>query len=174
MVQIGDENLHLVRSVLDEVFGENNAHPVIVFRKKMMPMMKTAGFEATSDFILWYQKNKTFGVNGLRRMFTTKSAEGDASWSWVELPSGERRRLQSSEVVSHRLLPSGSRVFQPISMLPREYRANQDFAFEFDARTYPPPKGSCWSTTREGMKRLSLAKRLHPSGDEGLRYIYCL
>src|SRR5271166_4743187 len=167
-VQIGDENLHLLRSVMDEVFGCANANPIISFRKKMMPMMKEPGFESVSDFILWYQKDK--GISDkLRKLFQFKTVEGDPSWSWVELPNGERRRMTPAEIGSHKLLPDGCRVFQPISMLPREYRKNQDLVFEFQGKKYPSPKGICWSTTVEGMRKLALANRLHPSGDEGLR-----
>jgi len=72
----------------------------------------------------------------------------------------------------HRLLPSESRVFQPISMLPREYRENQDFVFDFEGEKFSPPKGICWSTTHDGMKKLAAANRLHKSGEEGLRYVY--
>jgi adenine-specific DNA-methyltransferase len=170
-VQIGDENLHLVRSVMDEVFGSQNAHPVIAFRKKMMPMMKDPGFESVCDFILWYQMNKDASVSTLNALFSVKSIEGDPSWAWVELPDRERRRMTTEERNNHALLPRGSRVFQPISMLPREYRKNQDFVFELDGVAYPPPKNECWSTDRPGMGRLALAKRLIPSGDT-LRYIY--
>ncbi len=171
-VQIGDENLHLVRSICDEVFGAENAHPVIAFRKKMMPLMKDPGFEAVCDFILWYQRNKESGVRKLRKLFVDKQAEGDAGWRWVELPDGTRRQLTPEEVASHALLPSGARVFSDISMLPREYRENQAFVFEYQGRKYPPPGDSCWSTTKEGMEKLALANRLVPSGEEGLRYAY--
>lgn len=172
-VQIGDENLHLVRSVMDEVFGSQNAHPVISFRKKMMPMMKDPGFESVCDYIVWYQMNRADSVDALNPLFSMKTAEGDPSWSWVELPDGERRRMSAEERANHSLLPTGSRVFQPISMLPREYRKNQAFDFELNGVVYKPPKSECWSTDRGGMERLALANRLIPSGDT-LRYVYYL
>ncbi len=171
-VQIGDENVHLVRSVLDEVFGSENGHPPIIFRKKMMPMMREPGLEATFDYLLWYQRDRKAGQTRLNRLFLRQNTEGDASWSWVELPDGERRQLARAEANDYSLLPKGSRVFQPISMLPRQYRPNQDFVFEYDGRKYPPPKNVCWSTTKEGMEKLAIAGRLHPSGEEGLRYVY--
>jgi adenine-specific DNA-methyltransferase len=172
VVQIGDENLHLVRSVLDEVFGSENAHPLIVFRKKMMPLMKEGGFESVFDYLVWYQKNKADAASTLHRLFERKTPEGDSSWSCVELPNGSRRRMTPEEISNHSLLTDGARIFQPISMLPREYRENQDFKFKFEGTVYSPPKGVCWSTTKEGMERLARAKRLYKSGDEGLRYVY--
>jgi adenine-specific DNA-methyltransferase len=171
-VQIGDENVHLVRGVLDEVFGRENGHPPIIFRKKMMPMMREPGLEATFDYLLWYQRDRRLGQPRLNRLFVRQNTEGDSSWSWVELPDGERRQLTRAEMNDYSLLPKGSRVFQPISMLPRQYRQNQDFVFKYEGRDYPPPKSICWSTTREGMEQLALARRLHPSGEDGLRYVY--
>ena len=171
-VQIGDENLHLVRSLMDEVFGSDNAHPVIVFRKKMMPLMREPGFESVCDYILWYQKNRDESSRTLRKLFTEKVPESDTAWNWAELPDGERRRLTRAEIESHLLLPKGCRIFQPMSMLPRQYRENQDFRFPYNGATYQPPAGVCWSTHALGMRRLAAARRLHPSGADGLRYAY--
>jgi adenine-specific DNA-methyltransferase len=170
-VQIGDENLHLVRSVMDEVFGSENAHPVISFRKKMMPMMKDPGFESVCDYIVWYQMNREASVPTLNPLFSLKAIKGDTSWTWVELPDGTRRRMTNEEHDNHVLLDPGSRVFQAISMLPREYRKNQDFIFDLNGVPYKPPKNECWSTDRGGMERLAAARRLIPSGDT-LRYVY--
>ena len=56
-VQIGDENVHLVRCLLDEIFGSENFISQITFRKKLMPLgAKT--IESMADFILWYAKDK--------------------------------------------------------------------------------------------------------------------
>ena len=56
-VQIGDENVHRVRALMDEVFGDNNHISTIVFRKKTMPF-GTTFLEQMSDTILWYGKRK--------------------------------------------------------------------------------------------------------------------
>ena len=55
-VQIGDENVHLVRSVMDEVFGSGNFCQLIPFRKKLMPLGATL-LEGMYDYLLWYGKN---------------------------------------------------------------------------------------------------------------------
>ena len=68
-VQIGDENVHLVRSTLDEVFGAENYVSTIFFQK-------SGGFTAnylagTNDYILWYaKKNETLKY---RPLLTDKS-----------------------------------------------------------------------------------------------------
>jgi adenine-specific DNA-methyltransferase len=166
-VQISDENLHHVREVMDEVFGAENFAALITFRKKMMPLGSDVA-EAVSDYILWYARDRDSAKS--RPIFRQKEAQGDTSWSMADLPDGSRRRLSRDEVNNHKILPNGSRVFQPISMLPAQYRKNQDFVFTLDGEDYPPPKRSCWKTDRSGMAKLAAANRLVPSG-ETLRYV---
>ncbi|MGH8546621.1 MAG: site-specific DNA-methyltransferase, partial [Gammaproteobacteria bacterium] len=167
-LQIGPDNLNLVALILDEVFGASNRMALINFRKKMMPL-GSSGFESVGDYILWYCKNRDSAKT--RELFLEQRVEGDVAWSWVELPKGERRRMGRDEIRDHSLLPKASRVFQPISLKPRQYRKNQDFDFEFEGAVYSPPSGSSWSTTLVGMRRLASARRLHPSGQESLRYV---
>jgi len=56
-VQISDENVHHVREVMDEVFGEENFLSLITFQKKTMPL-GSEYFEQVSDYLLWYGRNK--------------------------------------------------------------------------------------------------------------------
>ncbi len=166
-VQISDDNLHHVREVLDDVFGGSNFCSLITFRKKLMPLGSDVA-ESVSDYILWYAKDRE--QVKFRPFFREKSIEGDAAWSWLELEDGSRRKMTREEVDNHRLLPKGARVFQPISMLPAQYRPKQDFPFVFEGVEYRPPKGVCWKTDLSGMERLATERRLHPSGNT-LRYV---
>jgi len=166
-VQISDENVHHVREILDEVFGPSAFCALITFRKKMMPMGSDVA-ESVSDYVLWYAQDRE--QMKYTPLFKEKSVEGEAIWGWADFPDGKRRRLTSDEVNNHKLLPKGTRVFQSISMLPAQYRKNQDFVYEFEGKMCPPPKGVCWKTDREGMDKLAAARRLVPSG-ETLRYV---
>jgi adenine-specific DNA-methyltransferase len=166
-VQISDENLHHVREVMDEVFGAENFSAVVTFRKKMMPLGSDVA-EAVSDYLLWYCRDRSSAKS--RPIFKEKEIEGDTSWSMVDLPDGARRRLTREEINNHKLLPQGRRIFQPISLLPAQYRKNQDFLFTFKGHEYPPPKRSCWKTDRQGMEKLAQQNRLVTSG-ETLRYV---
>ena len=94
-VQIGDENVHLVRSVMDEVFGSENFVSLIAFRK-------TSGATAqylpgVMDFILWYAHSKD--SMKYRQVFITKElgGAGGGQYTWVEEPDGTRRRMQSGD-----------------------------------------------------------------------------
>src|SRR5262245_25536994 len=156
-VQISETSNHLVRTLLDEVFGAQNYMSFITFRKKMMPL-GAQFLETVSDYIIWYAKDKqqvTF-----RRLYAPKSAQGDSAWGWVELTDGSRRRMTKAEIADHSLLPAGSRVFQPISLLPAGFNPTGVFDFEMDGRTFSPPKGSSWGTNSDGMRRLIAARRV--------------
>ena len=166
-VQISDENSHRVRALLDEVFGEDNFASLITFRKKMMPMGSDVT-EGVSDYIIWYAKNRTALKS--RPLFYEKSLEGEAIWSDAILEDGRRHKLTAEERRDHSLLPSGASVYQSISLLPAQYRKNQDFQVFFEGKEWGPPKSNSWKTDREGMQRAYRANRLHPSGST-LRYV---
>jgi adenine-specific DNA-methyltransferase len=160
-VQIGHNNFHHVRELLDEVFGSENCCSVITFRKKTMPL-GSEYFEQTSDYVLWYARSKDHVKT--HPVFKRMSVEGDSIWSWLELPDGSRRKMTGDEIRDHSRLPEGARVYRLVSMLPAQYRPKQDFPFELDGKVYDPPRGSCWKTHPEGMTRLAAARRLQPAG----------
>src|SRR5204863_8829319 len=68
-VQIGDENVHLVRCLLDEVFGSDNFIANIAFKKKKMPLGETYIF-TTCDYLIWYGKDRT--RTKFRKLFTPR------------------------------------------------------------------------------------------------------
>jgi len=160
-VQINDHNLHHVRELLDEVFGADNFCSLIAFRKKTMPL-GSEYFEQVADYLFWYARSKD--TVKARPLFRPMEIEQDPLWSWVELRGGERRRMTRDEFQGSTPLPDGARVYRLVSLLPAQYRQNQDFPFTFKGRVYQPPRSSCWKTTREGMERLSAAGRLQPAG----------
>jgi adenine-specific DNA-methyltransferase len=156
-VQIGDENLHLLKGLLEEVFGASNFCSLITFRKKTMPL-GSDHFEGVCDYILWFAKDKTRAKT--RPLMKEKSVEGDSLWSWVQTPDYQDLKINSEKVNNHKLLPKDSRVYRLVSLLPAQYRQNQDFSFEFNGQSFDPPKKSCWKTTSEGMVRMARAGRI--------------
>jgi adenine-specific DNA-methyltransferase len=166
-VQIGDENVHLLRTLLDEVFGPNNFAALITFRKKMMPLGSDVA-EGVSDYLIWYARDRSQIKS--RPLFYEKQSTGDVTWSHALLNDGQRYQLSNEDRQDHKRLPAGSAVYQPISLLPAQYRKNQDFSFEFEGKMWPPPKANSWKTDKRGMDKLLKANRLHPSGSN-LRYV---
>ena len=169
-VQIGDENVHHVREVLDEVFGAENFCSIITFRKTQRALGSKL-VPGITDYLIWYAKN--IEQVKYRQIFVSKFESPSFGWQWVEMPDGSRRRLTSEERLSYSLLPKGARLFQDLSMLPAGVNESAMFDFEFEGKVFPPPARTGWKTNKEGMKNLELAKRLIVVGNT-LRYIQYL
>ena len=168
-VQISDENVHHVREVLDEVFGEANFVRLITFRTKNMPLGST-DLQSIADYLLWYARDKTQLKR--RPLFRETDAEGDSHWNYVELSDGARRRMTPEEVNNHRLLPEGSRIYQLSALYPAGVNESGLFEVEFAGRRFRPPPGRSWKTNPEGMERLIAANRVEPyAGGKTLRYV---
>ncbi len=156
-VQIGDENIHLVRCLMDEVFGSENFIGLITFRKKNMPF-GARYIEGMVDYILWYAKNSD--VTKYRPLFTEKDVQGASRWNLVELVDGSTRTMASEEWYDHSLLPRGSKVYTHASLKPSGVFKGGYFNITYQGKTYPPPQGGCWATTEEGMNKLIAANRV--------------
>jgi adenine-specific DNA-methyltransferase len=161
-VQINDENLHLVRCLLDEVFGRENFVAVVAFRKKQMSL-GAKYIDSMCDYLLWYGKDKV--QIKYRQLYIYRQVEGDLIWAWVELSDGSRRRLSSAEIVNHKLLPYGSKVFRLQRLKPAGFNPSCVFDVEFEGKVYKPPYGGSWVTNEEGVRRLLVAQRITPTGN---------
>ncbi|MGH2555002.1 MAG: site-specific DNA-methyltransferase [Actinomycetota bacterium] len=167
-VQIGDENVHHVREILDEVFGSENFVSLVWFRKKTMPLGATT-IEQMGDYLLWYARDaKKVRV---RHLYLEQDVEQDFHWSWYELPDGSRHRMTAEESRDHSLLPKGARLFRLVSLWPPTFNERAVYAVRFENREWFPPAGQCWpSTNPESMSRLIAARRIQPEG-KYLRYV---
>jgi len=171
-VQIGDENVHHVRELMDEVFGSENFVALITFRKKGMPL-GSRYLEGTVDYLIWYAQIKS--QMKYRKLFKFKAVEGDSHWDRVELPDGSRRKMTRDEINNHRLLPAGSAVYQLHQLYPAGLNESGLFDFEFEGKIYRPPAGRSWKTNLKGMQRLREVRRVERYKDgETLRYVLLL
>ncbi|MFF2199692.1 site-specific DNA-methyltransferase [Streptomyces sp. NPDC058145] len=172
-VQIGDDNLHLVRSVLDEVFGRGNFCSQISFRTTSSATGDLLG--GTADYLLWYAKDREALKESqkYRQLYRAKVAggEGASAYRYVELPDGKRRSMSPQERRDQELLPKGSRVFRLDNLTSQASgRAKGEgaaswFPVEFEGRTFLPPRHSRWKTNEAGMERLKAARRLGVAGN---------
>ncbi|RJQ57338.1 MAG: site-specific DNA-methyltransferase [Desulfobacteraceae bacterium] len=161
-VQIGDENVHLVRCVLDEVFGSENFIGIVVLQKTSAPTDKFV--PTVSDFILWYGKERSF--TKYRQLYREKGigTEGGSQYTWVELSDGTERRLSSDERENPSLIPLNSRVFAASdASSSHEYSLGKE-PVNFRGRSFTPG-GRYWSTSPDGMNCLKYANRLVISGN---------
>jgi adenine-specific DNA-methyltransferase len=166
-VQISDENLHHVRELMDEVFGEENSCAVLPFRKTS-GASNPSGLRAIGsvcDYLLWYARD----LDRLKfKQLFLPSEEGRAfeqTFTWVEQPDGKRRQLTSEERSGE--TPIQGKVFARSDLTAQN--DNQMYAYSFNGVRYSP-KSRGWRTTEDGMRRLEQQRRLIVSGSS-LRFI---
>ena len=159
-VQIGDENVHRVRSVMDEVFGEENFVSMLAFRTHSALGVK---FIATPfDYIIWFAKDAT-SVK-YRNLYVEKAKGSGTQYQYVEEANGTRRPMSPLEKSGIEPILLENRTFRLINLPSSGYTQSCTFDFEFQGQIYPPSRGRSWKTTREGMDRCVKANRVHSSG----------
>jgi adenine-specific DNA-methyltransferase len=168
-VQIGEENVHLVRALLDEVLGADNFVSLIAYRTTV-PLTAT-GLPCVNDYLLWYAKSKP--ELKLRYLFVQRETGDKSRFTNVEMTDGERRSITPDERARPETLPPGSRVFSVENLASSGYTASCTFEFEYKGRKFRTSSGKSWKTTKEGMERLARVGRLSDTGST-LRYVLYL
>ena len=158
-VQIGDKNQHLLRMLLDEVFGAEN-FVVQIFLKKT-PHHEGSLLEAINDHILWYAKDKTqVKYRSLYKPWSYWDADLD-KFSNIELSDGTSRKLTRDEKDNPNLIPAGGRLFRAdVTMTQDGETSEGQVPFVFDTKTYYPGAGRHWRVAANGRKRLIELERL--------------
>lgn len=160
-VQIGDENVHIVRCILDEVMGSENFCGLIAFAK-------TSGFSdklisSVTDYLLWYAKDVK--LVKYRQLFLPKKQETlEKQYDFIELSDGTYRRLSNEELSGEKSLPAGRR-FMSDNLLSQGETTSGIFQFTFKGRQYIPSPGYHWKTTKNGIERIQISDRLLPVGN---------
>jgi len=152
-VQIGDENVHLVRSLMDEVFGSDTFQAQINF--KSMGALGQSGLAKTYDYILWY--GKTASVK-FRPIFRKATFAGDREYRYCDDDSEVGYRVLSSEANDN--LADTRGVFRRSALTSSGYTSTCTFPFDYRGATFNPFSGKSWRTNRDGMNRLVAADRL--------------
>ncbi|MCK4487990.1 MAG: hypothetical protein KAU38_14685, partial [Desulfobacterales bacterium] len=167
-VQIGDENLHKVRIIVDEIFGEDNFCALVSFRK-------TGGFSprlisSVGDYLLWYARD--IKQVKYRQLFDWKTRLSDlpAGYNWVEEANWNRRSMTSEESRDLTTLQKSGRILCRDVLQSQGATAEGVFSIDHEGKTYLPPPNTHWKTTREGIARLKKSERLIKSG-VALRYV---
>ena len=161
-VQIGDENLHRVRAVMDEVFGNENFLIQIGFQK-------TGGLagkflESTQDYILWYSRSKDSlkfrGLFSEREVGHTSLERYDRHESVMF--SEESVRRASTDIQQMRRFQ-----LAPLYSDGQSSKGSQPVTFQ--GNDYSTRSGTHWKTRPEGNARLIKANRISRMGST-IRY----
>ncbi|TXJ06870.1 MAG: site-specific DNA-methyltransferase, partial [Alicycliphilus sp.] len=162
-VQISDENVHLVRNLLDEVFGVNNFVSQITFKKTTSSSGDSLA--SVSDYLLWYAKAKE-GVTA-NQIYKEKviGDSGATDYRFVQDQTGQRA-ASTSDVD----LPESARHFTLSDITSqRPAQGNDVREFTFQGKKITPGAGT-FKTDKAGLERLLKSNRLF-GRTNSLRYV---
>ncbi len=171
-VQIGDENVHRVRALMDEVFGEENSVALIAFAKTSGSTRDFLG--GSFDYLLFYAKSK--GQMKFRAIYRSKEigGPGAAGYTFIEEDGLCRRSMNPIERTAQGI-PQG-RVFARDNLTSQSIGRDKGegaaswFAVNFGGQSFRPSDKGRWKTNEIGMNRLAKANRLAAAGNT-LRYV---
>ena len=166
-VQIGDENVHVVRALLDEVFGSDNSISNIVFVKSSSSTGEFLGKQF--DHLLWFAKDKARAK--FRPLYRLKEVggAGASGYNRVRLPDGSIAPLSDDNAADGQIFTLDNITSQASGRDKGEGAASW-FPVELAGKTFRPTETSRWKTNEAGMARLGHADRLGASGNT-LRYV---
>jgi adenine-specific DNA-methyltransferase len=164
-VQIGDENVHLVRCVLDEVFGSESFISLISVKKT--GGQSSNELPGVCDYLLWYAKRRD--AVKYRQIYFHKDPgeEGARQYNWVETPDGERRPMTQSE--EEDITSISGEILQPYPLVSIG-ESRTDNPFMWNGKVFQPSPNRHWSVTASGLEQLATANRLLAIGNT-LRFV---
>ncbi|MCO5186417.1 MAG: site-specific DNA-methyltransferase [Anaerolineae bacterium] len=156
-VQIGDENVHRVRSLMDEVFGETNFVSQIA-------VQKTGGFSQSKignilDHVLWYAKNSEQVKYRPASVLISDPPASDPNYVLLELADYSFRRMTKEERERRVAFPPNSKVFR-YGPLKSDGANKKDQTVVFEGEKYLPGRNSHWKSHIDGMYRLIRAGKI--------------
>jgi adenine-specific DNA-methyltransferase len=158
-VQISDENVHHVRELMDEVFGEKNFVVSIIVKKK--GNQKGGTLEPINDYILWAAKDRP--RIKMRFLFSTKLDGGSVfnSYDKVEMPDGLIRDLTADDLQHiEQLISSDAKLFVADQLTSGGEFRTQIYPVEIDGRTFRPARNNSWKINEAAMKNVIAANRI--------------
>ena len=148
-ISIDDNEQHILRMTLDEVFGEENFVTNIIWQKKFSPQNDAKYFSDMHDFVLCYAKKKVneTNSNGWRIKLLPRTEEMNERYS---NPDNDPRGLWTSGDCSV-----------------KTYSAEYDYSIKTPSgNSVSPPKGACWRFSKGKFEELVKDNRIW-FGDRG-------
>lgn len=172
-VQISDENVHLVKCLMDEVFGSENFVSQIVYQKTSGATSETLG--CVTDFIIWYAKERD--SLKIRQLSIERDyCINGKPFSNIELADGTRMKISDWEKLNKQKLdgnntPKGCKLYRLSDLTSQTGGDSTQFPIEYNGHVYTLKGKRGWRTSIEGIERLKSLNRLQPSKDT-LNYIF--
>ncbi|QEI13854.1 site-specific DNA-methyltransferase [Cellvibrio japonicus] len=170
-VQIGDENVHRVRAVMDEVFGEENFIVSIVAQKTTGAGSpgELKALPGVADHLIWYARKAE--VLKYRQLLREKiaGAAGGSLYTQVEEATGLRRPISKDERAGVPV-PFGARIFGIDNLMSSSGVDKTRYPVFIGGREFRPTSG-VWKTGESGMAKLLAASRVHAGSGKNLGYV---
>ena len=160
-VQIGDENVHHVRELMDEVFGSENFVSQIIFQTSSGRI--SSGLDGVYDVLLWYARKKENAK--YRELLKERSdTQLETAYSYLHFHDGLFRSMSAEEKKDSSKIPLGAKRFRPSQTQSQSGGESSRFRLNFEGQSYSPPPVGGWRTTETGFRRATRASRLMPRG----------
>jgi adenine-specific DNA-methyltransferase len=169
-VQIGEENVHRVRAVMDEVFGAENQIACIAYRTSVG--LGSELLDPVCNYVVWAAKNKE--QIHAQKLYTilTLGEDGATRYSKAESKiDGSIKTLSKEEEDNPSLIDKDFRPFTDQGLTSRSGSATTGFPVSFQGQEYTPTVGG-WRTGQEGMQRVLGSERILKAG-ETIRFKKC-
>jgi adenine-specific DNA-methyltransferase len=167
-VQIGDENVHRVRALMDEVFGEDNFVSQISFRT-------TTGLgdqylDSSCSFLIWYSKARE--NLKYRELYKPKTIADDVGGRYRRLEVGpfNRRPMRGEERDNAGSIPEGAQVYRHDNLTSQSGTEKSSFEIAYWSYRFTPGKGY-WKTNQGGFRRLIYAERVASPTPHSIQYV---
>ena len=158
-VQIGDENVHRVRSLMDEVFGHENFFSMIQYRA--LSPLGSRGISNVYDYILWYAREKD--VVKYRNIQLERPLADEPEFVFVDDGSGWYDRASDGS-------DDPEKVFKRSVLKSAGYTPTCIYDFDYEGKKVVHTGRKSWRTNKQGMARTARANRLLWLGEESIYF----
>ncbi len=168
-MQIGDENVHRVRALMDEIFGEENFVSQTSFRTTANLIGNFLG--SNSNYLLWYAK--AIGTLKYRQLYKPRTLADDVGlrYTRIEMPDFSRRVMTTEERNDSSQLPRDAEPYTHGDLTSQGATESGGYSFQHHKHDFGSAAGRHWTTSLEGMKRVHFAGRMVAPSLNSLRFV---
>lgn len=159
-VQISDENVHLVRNLMDEVFGSGNFVAQINFKSRMP--LESGTLESVYDYVVWYGRERD--QLKYRNLYIPKNVGKGSEFIYCDTAEGGYRNLTPEEIEDFDVTAEKEKVFKRSDLASSGYTPSCTFPIEFAGKVFETSGGKSWRTNKAGIEKLKQENRLFVRG----------